>query len=105
MIKLFIEGYFGKEETMRLIPIKIFFYWLFTRISLKYPSLVKQHGKKYEIKKWDGGTFYYIKYWWKGGFFNNALDLIRGLTELSKKEERMNRCWEDFSMMKIGSWV
>jgi hypothetical protein len=70
---------------MRFIPIKIFFYWLITRITFRYPRVIKHNGRKYIIKKWEGGTFYYTTYWWKGAGFDDALDLIRAWVDFSEK--------------------
>lgn len=84
---------------MRWIPIKIFFYWLAVRLTLRYPKLILQNGGKYKIKEWKGGNFYYITYWWKGGRFEDALDIIREFVNISlergKNEQVLGRFLND----------
>ncbi len=84
---------------MRLIPVKIFFYWLITRLSFTYPKLILQDRKKYQIIHWKGGNFYYVNYCWKGGFFEDALNIIREFIKISidrgKNEQVLGRFLND----------
>jgi len=73
---------------MRWVTVRIFFYWLAVRLSFRFPKLVRQKGLKYRIREWDGGNFYYITYWWNGGKFEDALNLIREWVNLSQERGR-----------------
>lgn len=45
--------------------------------SCKYPTLIKQQDKNYKIINWEGGNFYYVTYIWKGGKFEDAIEIIK----------------------------
>jgi hypothetical protein len=48
------------------------------------PKLVQQDGKNYKIIDWNGGNFVNITYIWKGGKFDDAIELIRKINEITK---------------------
>lgn len=48
------------------------------------PQVIKQNGKNYQIIDWEGGNFIYLTYNWKGGKFDDALELIKKLDEIKK---------------------
>ena len=58
---------------------------VFMIISCKYPQLVKQDDKNYKIIEWQGGNFFYITYIWKGGKFEDAIDIIKEFVDITKK--------------------
>jgi hypothetical protein len=48
------------------------------------PTIVEQGDKNYSVMQWNGGNFYYITYHWKGGKFDDAVDLIRKWITVTK---------------------
>lgn len=54
-------------------------------ISCKVPSVVSQNGGKYSIIQWEGGTFVYLTYLWKGGKFDDAVKLERDFVTWAHK--------------------
>lgn len=54
-------------------------------LSCKYPTLLKQEDKNYKIIDWDGGNFYYITYIWKGGKFEDAIEIIKEFIVLANE--------------------
>ncbi len=54
-------------------------------LSCSVPVIIENKGKPYEIINWEGGNFYYITYHWKGGKFDDAVDLIIKWIDLTKK--------------------
>lgn len=41
------------------------------------PSVIRQDGKDYSLVEWNGGKFIYVTYTWKGGKFDDAVELER----------------------------
>jgi hypothetical protein len=64
---------------------KILFYFLIIFLLTScIPKLVQQDGKNYKIIDWDGGKFVHIIYIWKGGKFDDAVELIRKIGVITK---------------------
>ncbi len=57
----------------------------FIVFSCKYPTIIKQLDKNYKIINWEGGNFYYITYVWKGGKFEDAIDIIKEFVAITDK--------------------
>jgi len=82
-----------------LLPILL----LLFLASCKYPEVVNQDGMRYKIINWKGGEFYYVTYYWNGGKFDDAIDLInefdrikneRGLDELAIGRFPASKEWQ-----------
>ena len=69
---------------MKKIYILLLFI-IFMIFSCKYPELLKQDGNNYKIIDWQGGNFYYVTYIWKGGKFDDAIEIIKEFVDIAKK--------------------
>jgi len=58
--------------------MKRLLYFLLIIVLISYcnkPVHVVQNGEKYKVINWDGGLFVYVTYHWKGGRFDDAVQL------------------------------
>ncbi|MBN2547048.1 MAG: hypothetical protein JXB50_14700 [Spirochaetes bacterium] len=65
----------------------IFYFFVFSLISTlscKLPKVVKHGDSYYNLMDWEGGEFVYATYMWKGGKFDDALDIIKEFLKLSE---------------------
>ena len=53
-------------------------------VACSVPVIIENKGKNYETIKWEGGNFFFITYHWKGGKFDDAVDLIKKWIDLTK---------------------
>jgi len=59
----------------KIIYLMMFFFVL--AVSCKFPRVARQGDKDYSLMNWEGGEFVYATYIWKGGKFDDALDIIK----------------------------
>jgi effector-binding domain-containing protein len=81
----------------------LFLFFIFTGCSI--PKLMLQEGKPYNISEWEGGNFIYLTYHFKGGNFDDAVNLLKQFEEIAKKRnlnENALGIFPDFKNWDLG---
>ena len=66
------------------LHMKKLLYLLIISILIFYcnkPVHINQDGEKYKLVNWEGGLFVYVTYHWKGGKFDDAVQLERDFVQ------------------------
>ena len=77
-------------------------------LGCKIPQIVKDNNKEYKIIQWEGGDFIYVNYIYKGGKFDDAVEICKEFGNLVKQRnlgETVLGIFPDAKNWKLGMIV